>query len=78
VLQEENSMNTKLFQKDFICTPDWSVEDLNTVLDLAFRLKGEFAMGVPQDHILRAKTLDMLFLHSDSVTSGNAGLLKAI
>ncbi len=26
-------MNTKLFQKDFICTTDWTVEDLNTMLD---------------------------------------------
>ncbi|MBI1881908.1 MAG: ornithine carbamoyltransferase, partial [Chloroflexi bacterium] len=37
-------MNTKLFQKDFITTQDWTVEDLNTMLELAFRLKGEVAM----------------------------------
>src|SRR3989304_5865153 len=61
-------MNTKLFQKDFICTPDWTVEDLNTILDLAFRLKGEFAMGVPHDHILRAKTLYMLFFEESTRT----------
>jgi len=61
-------MNTKLFQKDFICTPDWSVEDLNTILDLAFRLKGEFAMGVPHDNILRAKTLFMLFFEESTRT----------
>ncbi len=61
-------MNTKLFQKDFISTQDWSVEDLNTMLDLAFRLKGEFAMGVPHDHILRAKTLYMLFFEESTRT----------
>ncbi len=61
-------MNTKLFQKDFITTPDWSVEDLNTMLDVAFRLKGEFAMGVPHDHILRAKTLYMLFFEESTRT----------
>lgn len=61
-------MNTKLFKKDFICTPDWTVEDLNTVLDLALRLKGEFAMGVPHDHILRAKTLYMLFFEESTRT----------
>ena len=61
-------MNTKLFQKDFITTPDWSVEDLNTMLDLAFRLKGDFAMGVPHDHILRAKTLYMLFFEESTRT----------
>ena len=54
-------MNTKLFQKDFITTQDWTVEDLDTMLDLALRLKSDFATGVPHDHILRAKTLYMLF-----------------
>ena len=61
-------MNTKLFQKDFIITPHWSVDDLNTMLDVAFRLKGEFAMGVPHDHILRAKTLYMLFFEESTRT----------
>jgi N-acetylornithine carbamoyltransferase len=61
-------MNTKLFQKDFVTTQDWTVEDLNTMLDLAFRLKGEFAMGVPHDHILRAKTLYMLFFEESTRT----------
>jgi N-acetylornithine carbamoyltransferase len=61
-------MNTKLFQKDFISTADWSVEDLNTMLDLAFRLKGDFATGVPHDHILRAKTLYMLFFEESTRT----------
>ena len=61
-------MNTTLFQKDFISTQDWSVDDLNTVLDLAFRLKQEFAMGVPHDHILRAKTLYMLFFEESTRT----------
>ena len=61
-------MNTKLFQKDFICTPDWSVEDLNTMLDVAFRIKGEFGMGVLHDHILRAKTLYMLFFEESTRT----------
>jgi N-acetylornithine carbamoyltransferase len=61
-------MNTKLFQKDFITTQDWTVEDLNTMLELAFRLKGEFAMGVLHDHILRAKTLYMLFFEESTRT----------
>jgi N-acetylornithine carbamoyltransferase len=61
-------VNTKLFQKDFITTQDWTVEDLTTMLELAFRLKGEFAMGVPHDHILRAKTLYMLFFEESTRT----------
>jgi ornithine carbamoyltransferase len=61
-------MNTKLFQKDFICTPDWSVEDLNTMIDVALRLKGEFGMDIPHDNILRAKTLYMLFFEESTRT----------
>ena len=61
-------MNTRLFQKDFITTPDWTVEDLNTMIDLAFKLKGDFATGVLHDHILRAKTLYMLFFEESTRT----------
>jgi N-acetylornithine carbamoyltransferase len=61
-------VNTRLFQKDFICTPDWSVEDLNTLLDMAFRLKMEFASGILHDQILRAKTLYMLFFEESTRT----------
>lgn len=61
-------MNTKLFQKDFICTPDWTMEDLNTILDLALRLKSEVAMGVLHDNILRARTLYMLFFEESTRT----------
>jgi N-acetylornithine carbamoyltransferase len=61
-------VNTTLCEKDFITTQDWSVDDLVTVLDLAFRLKQDFAMGVPHDHILRAKTLYMLFFEESTRT----------
>lgn len=61
-------MNTRLYQKDFITTPDWTVEDLNTMIDLAFKLKGDFATGVLHDHILRAKTLYMLFFEESTRT----------
>lgn len=61
-------MNTKLFQKDFICTPDWSVEDLNTMIDVALRLKGDSAIGNYHDQILRAKTLYMLFFEESTRT----------
>ncbi len=61
-------MNTRLFQKDFITTPDWTLEDLNTMLDTAFRLKNEFSMGVLHDQILRAKTLYMLFFEESTRT----------
>ena len=62
------TMNTRLYQKDFITTPDWTVEDLNTMIDLAFKLKGDSATGVLHDHILRAKTLYMLFFEESTRT----------
>ncbi|NUQ37487.1 MAG: ornithine carbamoyltransferase [Caldilineales bacterium] len=61
-------MNTQLFQKDFISTQDWSVDDLWTMLELALRLKGDFAAGIPHDQILRAKTLYLLFFEESTRT----------
>ena len=61
-------VNTNLFQKDFISTQDWTVEELDTAISLALRLKQEFAMGVPHDHILRARTLFMLFFEESTRT----------
>lgn len=57
-------MNTQLFGKDFITTEDWSNSQLDAALKLADELKGRFAMGELHDHILRAKTLYMLFFES--------------
>jgi N-acetylornithine carbamoyltransferase len=61
-------MNTQLFGKDFITTEDWSVEELTSALDLADDLKRRFAMGEIHDHILRAKTLYMLFFEESTRT----------
>ncbi|MCP4164474.1 MAG: ornithine carbamoyltransferase [Chloroflexi bacterium] len=61
-------MDTQLFKKDFISTQDWSVDELWTMLEAALKLKADFAMGVPQDHILRAKTLYMLFFEESTRT----------
>ena len=61
-------MSTTLFRKDFISTQDWSTDELVTVLELASRLKRERAEGVPHDHILRAKTLYMLFFEESTRT----------
>ncbi len=61
-------MTTDLFQKDFISTQDWSVEELDAALALAARLKQDFATGVLHDHILRAKTLFMLFFEESTRT----------
>lgn len=57
-----------LFQKDFISTQDWEVDDLRTAIDVASRLKSERRAGQVHDHILRAKTLYMLFFEESTRT----------
>ncbi|HEY65650.1 MAG TPA: ornithine carbamoyltransferase [Caldilineae bacterium] len=61
-------MITRLSGKDFITTQDWTREELETALEVAYRLKAEFAIGMPHDHILRAKTLYMLFFEESTRT----------
>ncbi len=61
-------MNTTLFQKDFISTQDWSTDELESVLDLAIRLKQDHGDGVAHDHVLQAKTLYMLFFEESTRT----------
>jgi N-acetylornithine carbamoyltransferase len=61
-------MHTQLFGKDFITTEDWSNSELDTALKLADDLKRRFAMGELHDHILRAKTLYMLFFEESTRT----------
>ena len=55
-------MKTETFRgKDFITLLDWTREEIETVLDVALDLKRRFALGEPHDHILRGKTLFMIF-----------------
>lgn len=53
-------MKTTLRGRDFITTSEWSREELETVLDVAFDLKRKFALGEPHK-LLDGKTLFMLF-----------------
>jgi N-acetylornithine carbamoyltransferase len=61
-------MHTQLFGKDFITTGDWSNAELEAALSLGDDLKRRFAMGELHDHILRAKTLYMLFFEESTRT----------
>ncbi len=55
-------MKTESFRgRDFITLLDWSREEVETILDVALDLKRRYAIGEPHDHILRAKTLFMIF-----------------
>jgi ornithine carbamoyltransferase len=58
---------TTLRGKDYIATQDWSVEELETVLDTSFDLKRRFALGEPT-RLLQDKTLFMIFFDKSTRT----------
>ncbi len=51
----------KLQKRDLVSLADWSREEIWEVLELAKRLKEERKAGIPHDHVLRGKTLALLF-----------------
>ncbi|NLE44378.1 MAG: ornithine carbamoyltransferase [Chloroflexi bacterium] len=57
--------------KDFITLLEWSKEEVETILDVALDLKRRYAMGEYHDHILRAKTLFMIF-YNQSLRTRNS------
>ena len=61
-------METQFRSKDFIETQDLSIQEIETLIDVSFDLKKRNAMGEYQDHILRAKTLYMIFLDNSTRT----------
>jgi ornithine carbamoyltransferase len=65
-------MKTESFRgRDFITDMDWSREEIDQILDLALDLKRRFAIGELHDHILRAKTLFMIF-YNQSLRTRNS------
>jgi len=57
--------------KDFLSERDWTKEEIETILDVALDLKRRYAVGEPHDHILRAKTLFMIF-YNQSLRTRNS------
>ncbi len=70
-------MQTLMRGKDWIETPDWTREELDTVLDVAADLKRNFALGIPH-RLLRDKTLFMMFFEQSTRTrnSTEAGMTQ--
>jgi len=60
-------MLTKMKGKHFITTQDWSVQELNTLFELARQLKVEYAKGQFNDD-LKNKTLGMIFFDPSTRT----------
>ena len=59
-------MQSTLFGKNFITTEDWSNDEIEFLLDVAGDLKRRFSIGELHDHILRGKTLFMLFFEEST------------
>ncbi len=70
-------MITGLRGRDMITTQEWTVEELETVLEVAKRLKMDRALGTPHP-MLRDKVLAMLFFFSSTRTraSFEAGMAQ--
>src|SRR5258707_4536984 len=70
-------MKTNLRGRDFISTQEWTREELETVLQLAFDLKMKWALDLPT-RLLADKTLFMLFFFSSTRTrnSFEAGITR--
>jgi len=70
-------MQTHLHGRDMITTQEWSKEEIETVMDVAFELKRKRALGEPHAY-LRDKVLAMLFFFSSTRTraSFEAGMAQ--
>jgi N-acetylornithine carbamoyltransferase len=70
-------MQTGLRGRDLVTLNDWSVEEIETVLEVAARLKMERALGIPHP-LLRDRVLAMLFFFSSTRTraSFEAGMAQ--
>ena len=70
-------MQTNLRGRDLITLQEWSRQELDTLLDVAFTLKRERALGRPHP-LLRDKVLAMLFFFSSTRTrtSFEAGMAQ--
>src|SRR5574341_2678352 len=63
-------MQTDLRGRDLITLQEWTKEEIETALDVAFDLKRKRALGEPHPY-LRDKTLAMLFFFSSTRTRGS-------
>jgi len=63
-------MQTNLRGRDMITTQEWTRDEIDTILDVAFDLKRQRALGAPHAY-LRDKVLAMLFFFTSTRTRGS-------
>jgi N-acetylornithine carbamoyltransferase len=61
-------MYTSLKGKHLLNTQDWSIEEIERLMSVAFKFKEERNLGIYHDDVLRAKTLFMLFFEESTRT----------
>jgi len=65
-------MKTEGFRgRDYLTLLDYTREEVDTILDVAFDLKRRFATGEQHDHLLKNKTLFMIF-YNQSLRTRNS------
>jgi N-acetylornithine carbamoyltransferase len=64
--------------RDFITLRDFSKQELDTMLQVGLQLKADYAMRRPHDHLLRGRTLFMMFFNPSLRTrnSFEAGIFQ--
>ena len=61
-------MRTDMRGRDFVTLMDYTGEEIETILDVAFDLKRQNAMGQPSTSCLKNKTLGMIFAQPSTRT----------
>ena len=65
-------MKTECFRgRDFLTLLDYTREEVETILDVAWDLKRRYALREPHDHLLRGRTLFMIF-YNQSLRTRNS------
>jgi len=65
-------MKTEGFRgRDFLALKDYTREEIDTILDVAWDLKRRYALREPHDHLLRGRTLFMIF-YNQSLRTRNS------
>jgi N-acetylornithine carbamoyltransferase len=62
------AVDNALKGRDYIRTQDFTMKELETILQTSFKLKSDFKNGIAHDDILRAKTVFLLFFDKSTRT----------
>jgi len=67
-LDSQQSGQQEVFMKHLVCLSDWSAEEVKETLKMAEKLKYERKNGIMHNHMLKGKTLGLIFSKSSTRT----------